>query len=53
MNKGDVKKITLRLPLEVNEALKEISELTEVWLFLAWFSTIENSKSFNLIDDLT
>lgn len=30
MNKKDIKQITLRLPLEVAEALKEISEITSI-----------------------
>ena len=30
MSKRDVKQITLRLPLEVDEALKEISEITSI-----------------------
>ncbi len=47
MSKRDVKQITLRLPLEVNEALKEISEITSINVKdLILLAVLNNNRKF-------
>ncbi|CAM2913165.1 hypothetical protein I6E16_00525 [Ligilactobacillus salivarius] len=47
MSKRDVKQITLRLPLEVDEALKEISEITSINIKdLILLAVLNNNRKF-------
>lgn len=47
MSKRDVKQITLRLPLEVDEALREISEITSINIKdLILLAVLNNNRKF-------